>query len=168
MYIDVDFEDEQIKILRMEFNIKKEDFFNVIDNLYDNDKNIFCIDFLPKKVLDNEKYYELEDYMLNTFSENTNIYKIFADDVFARKIVNIALNLVVYFPSIVFLEKNEIISNYEINLHKRDFFKFEDLIKFDVGKLKILCKCNNELYLLFGVEGGYSVYVYFSNKYRQI
>ncbi|WP_250278044.1 hypothetical protein [[Clostridium] colinum] len=49
MYINIGFEDEDIKILRKEFDIKENEFYNIINNLCDEDKNsienLFYIDF---------------------------------------------------------------------------------------------------------------------------
>ena len=174
MYIDKNFNNTDIKILRSEFKIKNLQFYNTLDNLtYNNNNNTFCIDFLPKKIYNIEKYNELEDYRLNCFSENCNesIETIFADDKFANKIVNITLNLITCFPSIIYLLKNDIINSYESNITKNGFYKLADLInyiiKFDIGGMGALLKCSNNFYLLLVINGGYNVSIYFSDKTKQ-
>lgn len=176
MDINNNFNDNDIKILRSEFKIEILEFYNILDNLIynNNNNNIFCIDFLPQKVYDFEKYNELENYRLNYFLKDISdeyMENIFADDKFADQIVNITLNLITYFPSIIYLIKNDIITSYESSITKDGFYKLADLInyiiKFDIGSIGILLKCNETLYLLLVITGGYNISVHFSNKDKQ-
>lgn len=176
MYINDNFNDTDIKILRSEFKIETLQFYDILDNLiYNNtNDNIFCIDFLPEKIYNLEKYNELEKYRLEIFSKdniNEHTENIFADDKFADQIINITFNLITYFPCIIYLIKNDIITSYENNINKDGFYKLADLInyiiKFDIGCIGVLLKCNENLYLLLIINGGYNISIHFSNISEQ-
>ena len=176
MYIDNNFNNADIKILRSEFKIETLQFYDILDNLiYNNiNDNIFCIDFLPKKICNFEKYNELENYRLKIFSKDNlkeHTENIFADDKFADQIINITLNLITYFPCIIYLIKNDTITSYENNINKDGFYKLVDLInyiiKFDIGCIGVLLKCSKDLYLLLIINGGYNISIHFSNIEEQ-
>lgn len=176
MYVNDNFNDIDIKILRSEFKIETLQFYDILDNLiYNNtNNNIFCVDFLPEKIYNSEKYKELEKYRLGTFSKNNiNEYteSIFADDKFAEQMINITFNLITYFPCIIYLSKNDIITSYENNINKEGFYKLADLInyiiKFDIGYIGVLLKCSKDLYLLLIIGGGYNISIHFSNILKQ-
>lgn len=162
------YEDLKLFVLRNEFNIDKNKFINLINSLIENEENCYFIDRFPKTILNIEKYDEIEDYYIKTYSQNYS-KDIFADELFAKKVTKIILTFISYYEFIIYYEKinNLDFKKFENSLNNKGFYKIANLIEYivtkDLSNIHFLLK-NRDSYFLISVRGGYNVEIYSPNN----
>ena len=162
------YEDLKLFVLRNEFNIDKNKFINLINSLIENEENCYFIDRFPKTIINIEKYDEIEDYYIKTYSQNYS-KDIFADELFAKKVTKIILTFISYYEFIIYYEKinNLDFKKFENSLNNKGFYKIANLIEYivtkDLSNIHFLLK-NRDSYFLISVRGGYNVEIYSPNN----
>lgn len=149
------------KFLIVDFSIEPKKFFDIVFEILEKEK-CYLIDFLPKKVQDNEKYYYLEKYFCKKYSKRYLRRRV-ADDMFADNISKIVLSLISYYKVIVFYETQKKFSFYDKLYNNNLYYKIHKLIKQiiskDCRKMYFVLE-NNENFFIIAIEGGYNVSVY--------
>lgn len=162
------YENLKLFVLRNEFNIDKNKFINLIDSLIENEGNCYFIDRFPKTILNIEKYDEIEDYYIKTYSKNYS-KDMFADELFAKKVIKIILTFISYYEVIIYYESinNLDFKNFENSLNNKGFYKIANLIEYiitkDLSSIHFLLKSKNS-YFLISIKGGYNVEIYSPNN----
>lgn len=162
------YEDLKLFVLRNELNIDKNKFINLIDSLIGDEEKYYFIDRFPKTILNIEKYDEIEDYYIKTYSKNYS-KDMFADELFAKKVTKIILTFISYYKVIIYYEKinNLDFKNFENSLNNEGFYKIASLIEYivikDLSNIHFLLK-NTNSYFLISIRGGYNVEIYSPNN----
>lgn len=132
--------------------------YKIIEQLQTKE-NIYCIDFLPYLIQD-EQYFELEEYFLETYIED-----------FSKKISNIILKLIHYYSAQIYL--TEVSENYNgkyvefigEDIREKSLFQISDVIHYvitkDFSSVQVLLE---DASFLISVNGEFSVDIYNPSK----
>lgn len=127
---------------------------DIIEQLQEKE-DVYCIDFLPCVML-NEQYFDLEDYLLETYIED-----------FAKKISNIVLKLIHYYSAQIYLTEapeeydGKYLEFIGEDIRQRSLQELADIIQYvitkDFSSIQILLE---DASFLISINGEFSVDVY--------